>query len=450
MGHRTASLKQMIRLRLLLTLTLVYSLLALIGYQLVHQSHIRQEQAGLVKEAETIVRLLSNNALTVETALTIFGDSEATSLSHQKNITNKNDNNKVALVDGYYQVAKKIPGADDYLVFRRPAQANTQLLIFLVLLGLLLITITYLVLSASLDQVFRLFGRINDLFKTVITQPSLKTLPLNETEVVYTETKDLVDNLNEMMLIIDDQNTKQLRFISDVSHELRTPVSVMKGYMSMLLRWGKEDPVVLEESLQASLKETTRMEIMIKDMLDMIRIRGSFEEHRNDVTDVEDSLETVLSNFKILHSDVLFKLTSDEVLPFAKIYQVHFEQILVILIDNAIKYSPAKKEIDISLHMVNQHLKLHVRDKGQGISPEDTKHIFDRFFRASSSRNRQETSAGVGIGLSLLKQITDAYNIEVDVKSILGQGTEFILSLPTEDLSDVETSYNEQPANTLS
>lgn len=440
MSSQKFSLKWKIITNVWFTFSVVYVVLAVVGYQLASQQANRQQEQTLLTQIQEAKMFLENGDYNLQddSLAALLAPDTNTRVTFSGYLEEGLPLETVNLKENTYVVVTQLPS---YRLYLRLDQAKTgvgHLVAPLFVVWLVLVLLIGFILLESLKREFRIFSRINQVFATVIKQPSLKTLPFNG--VIYTETEELVSNLNDMLAIVDDQNLKQLRFISDVSHELRTPVSVIKGYMSMLLRWGKEDPVVLNESLQASLKETSRMEIMIKDMLDMIRIQGSFEDHQDDVTEVDDSLDTVLSNFKLLYSDVVFNTKMDDFLPLAKIYQVHFEQVLVILIDNAIKYSPAKKEIDVTVVAADNGLKLSVRDRGQGISDEDIKHIFDRFFRSSESRNRQETSAGVGIGLSLLKQITDAYGIAVDVESVINQGTTFTLLIPVADLSDSDST----------
>ncbi|HGI7859677.1 TPA: sensor histidine kinase [Streptococcus pyogenes] len=230
----------------------------------------------------------------------------------------------------------------------------------------------------------------------------------------------------------DITHTKlQSRFISDVSHELRTPVAIIKGHIGLLQRWGKDDSDILEESLTATAHEADRMAIMINDMLDMIRVQGSFEGYQNDMTVLEDSIETVVGNFRVLREDFIFTWQSENPKTIARIYKNHFEQALMILIDNAVKYSRKEKKIAINLSVTGkQEAIVRVQDKGEGISKEDIEHIFERFYRTDKSRNRTSTQAGLGIGLSILKQIVDGYHLQMKVESELNEGSVFILHIP--------------------
>ncbi len=204
--------------------------------------------------------------------------------------------------------------------------------------------------------------------------------------------------------------------------------------MDLLQRWGKNDPEILEESLEAASHEANRMTIMINDMLDSIRVKGSFENHRNDTCDLNSSIRTVIGNFRVLHEDYQFYLNDFESSErLAQIYSQHFEQAITILIDNAVKYSPVNKEIQVTIKALEDEMLVQVQDNGEGISKEDINHIFERFYRSDKARNRTTTQSGVGIGLSILYQIVEAYRCRIDVSSELGVGTRFDLYIPFAD-----------------
>lgn len=100
------------------------------------------------------------------------------------------------------------------------------------------------------------------------------------------------------------------------------------------------------------------------------------------------------------------------------------------MIDNAVKYSPVNKEIQVTIKALEDEMLVQVQDNGEGISKEDIEHIFERFYRSDKARNRTTTQSGVGIGLSILYQIVEAYRCHIDVSSELGVGTRFDLYIP--------------------
>ncbi len=245
------------------------------------------------------------------------------------------------------------------------------------------------------------------------------------------EIERLSMSFDNMLEQIEGYARRQTRFVSDVSHELRTPIAVIKGHLGLLQRWGKDDPEILCESLDAAYHEADRMSIMVNDMLDMVRVQGSFDLHKGEITDLKQSIDLVLGNFRILYPDFRFSLTStiDDCI-YAEIYKDHFEQAILILIDNGVKYSAGSRNIHVTLDVLGDDAIVKVRDEGEGISQEDLNHIFKRFYRTDKSRNRVSTQGGLGIGLAILKQIVDAYNLKVSVSSVVDEGTEFILVIP--------------------
>ena len=300
------------------------------------------------------------------------------------------------------------------------------LLIFLeVGMTVLVIAVTVVVLTSIL----RPMRQLHETMGIIIDSPS--DLELRSKIESHDEIGALALNFNCMMDKIQENNQMQMRFLSDVSHELRTPIAVIKGHMDLLQRWGKNDPEILEESLEAASHEANRMTIMINDMLDSIRVKGSFDNHRNDTCDLNSSIRTVIGNFRVLHDDYQFYLNDSEGSDRpAQIYSQHFEQVITILIDNAVKYSPVNKKIQVTIKALEDEMLVQVQDNGEGISKEDIEHIFERFYRSDKARNRTTTQSGVGIGLSILYQIVEAYRCHIDVSSELGVGTRFDLYIP--------------------
>lgn len=137
---------------------------------------------------------------------------------------------------------------------------------------------TVLVIAATvvvLTSILRPMRQLHETMGVITDSPS--DLELRSKIESHDEIGDLAVNFNRMMDKIQENNQMQMRFLSDVSHELRTPIAVIKGHMDLLQRWGKNDPEILEESLEAASHEANRMTIMINDMLDSIRVKGSLK-----------------------------------------------------------------------------------------------------------------------------------------------------------------------------
>lgn len=306
---------------------------------------------------------------------------------------------------------------------------RARLLFWLLVVELFGTSLAYLIILIATRRFLKPLHNLHEVMRNISENPN--NLNLRSDISSGDEIEELSVIFDNMLDKVETHTKLQSRFISDVSHELRTPVAIIKGHIGLLQRWGKDDSDILEESLTATAHEADRMAIMINDMLDMIRVQGSFEGHQNDTTVLENSIETVIGNFRVLREDFEFTWHSENNETVARIYKNHFEQALVILIDNAVKYSRQDKKISIDLKVNDkQEAIVRVQDKGEGISKEDIKHIFERFYRTDKSRNRTSTQAGLGIGLSILKQIVDGYHLQMEVESELNQGSVFILHIP--------------------
>lgn len=243
------------------------------------------------------------------------------------------------------------------------------------------------------------------------------------------ELADLSDIFNNMLDRMRSYTEQQEQFVEDVSHELRTPVAVIEGHLNMLKRWGKDDPEILEESIDASVQEISRMKTLVQEMLDLSRAEQVDIYYKNETAPAREIVYQVFNNFKMLYPE--FRFTIDDDLQEEKtvqIYRDHFEQILIIIMDNAIKYSTERKEVHLSISSNQQELELAIQDFGEGITQENINKIFHRFYRVDKARAR--TKGGNGLGLSIVKKLLDSYKGQIMAESSLGQGTIFRVSLP--------------------
>ena len=238
------------------------------------------------------------------------------------------------------------------------------------------------------------------------------------------EISELAIHFNELMDQLETSFNQQKQFVEDASHELRTPLSVLNGNLMMLNRWGKDDREVLNKSLVSSLREVDRMDKLVKDLLELSRLDS---EKTVDATipmiNPINVIEKVVNDFEMTHPEFMFSLQlfDGTLLPMK---EQHLEQLLTILIDNAIKYSNDDKRVTIHY----QHRELTIQDFGIGIPKEDVLHVTDRFYRVEKSRNRKK--GGYGIGLSIALKLMEAYKGSLVIESQLGKGTSVKLVFP--------------------
>ena len=207
-------------------------------------------------------------------------------------------------------------------------------------------------------------------------------------------------------------------------------------------RWGKDDPEVLDESLQASLQEIERMKSLVQEMLDLSRAEQVEIHYKNEKTSIKPLILQTINNFKLIYPDYVFNLDDDirdDVS--VSIYRNHLEQILVIILDNAVKYSTDRKEIHVSIAIDNQNVDIAIQDFGEGMTQEDTERIFNRFYRVDKARSRHK--GGNGLGLAIARELLTGYKGTVFVESVLEHGSIFRIKLPvyrdqTKDIKENE------------
>ncbi|WP_311407084.1 sensor histidine kinase, partial [Liquorilactobacillus uvarum] len=294
---------------------------------------------------------------------------------------------------GYIQVTNRLVEYD--------AARNKLLLIFLVF-GL-----TAVLASSLLGYVLSLWllRPIGDINKTIDKINEAEDGdPVANIRVPALRYNDELSNLGNLFNNMLDQMQRyieqQQQFVEDVSHELRTPVAIIQGHLELLNRWGKDDPEVLSESISASLQEINRMKSLVQEMLDLSRAEQVEIHFGKEITDAREVVLQVFNNFKMIKPDFAFVLDDDlNESTAVRMYRNHLEQVLIILLDNAVKYSTKREEIHLSVAKNARYVDIAVQDFGEGISQENIKRVFNRFYRVDKARSRDK--GGNGLGLSI-------------------------------------------------
>ena len=295
-----------------------------------------------------------------------------------------------------------------------------QLLIMEALVSIGLAYFISRLISKPIEQIHDIIASINE--DNIDSKRLIIPKKNDEFAVVSQQFNELLDKISFYI-------SQQKHFVEDVSHELRTPVAIVEGHLKLLNRWGKDDPEVLEESLEASLAEIKRMKTLVQEMLDLSRAPQVREQYKDATAEVVDTLTQIVSNFKVLYPDFTFVFDIDSKADLlSPIYRNHFEQVIIILLDNAVKYSTNRKEIIVSLSTVADQVEIGIQDFGMGLSEEDKKKVFSRFYRVDKARSRER--GGNGLGLSIAKELIEGYNGSISLTSHLDQGTVFKVKLP--------------------
>ncbi|MBQ6510331.1 MAG: hypothetical protein IJI07_12725 [Flexilinea sp.] len=233
-----------------------------------------------------------------------------------------------------------------------------------------------------------------------------------------------VNNLIERMR---ESYRAQARFVSDASHELRTPIAVIKGYADMLDRWGKTDEKVLTESIDAIKSESEHMNYLVEQLLFLARGDNGKTKMVFADFDLAQMIREVYDEYVMIDSEHIYRCNAEGAIPaYGDVSML--KQTARILLDNAKKYTPEGGQISISADCENGIPSFTVQDSGIGIDSESLPHIFDRFYRADSSRTRG--TGGSGLGLSIARWIVSRHGGRFDVLTREDLGTRISVYLP--------------------
>ena len=325
---------------------------------------------------------------------------------------------KSRVLIGYLSVTNRLEN------LKQLKQELNQLAMVIIFVSAVIAVILGYLLS---NQMTKPIQKIQEIISSISEENiSMKRIAISEK---HDEFAVVSKHFNELLDKISFYIEQQKHFVEDVSHELRTPVAIVEGHLKLLNRWGKDDPEVLEESLQASLVELQRMKTLVQEMFDLSRAPQVKEQYKDATTNVTEVAKQVVHNFRVLYPE--FTFTFDDDLKhdlWIPIYLNHLEQVVIILMDNAVKYSLDRKEIILSLSKGEEHVEIAVQDFGMGMTEEDRKKVFSRFYRVDKARSRER--GGNGLGLSIAKELIESYDGEISVTTLLNHGSIFKITLP--------------------
>ena len=226
------------------------------------------------------------------------------------------------------------------------------------------------------------------------------------------------------------QATEELQtaLLNSISHDLRTPLVSITGALSSL----REDSIALDEATRRSLVDTAsgeaaRLNHLVGNLLDMTRVEAGAMRVAQEPCDVQDVIGSALERLEGLLKDRPVKVDLAN-LPLVSMDFVLMVQVLVNLLDNAIKYSAPGTPIDVCARVTNSHYEITVADRGVGIPPEDLARVFDKFYRVQ----RPDGVIGTGLGLAICKGIVEAHSGNIRAENRQGGGSIFTLTLPLE------------------
>lgn len=216
------------------------------------------------------------------------------------------------------------------------------------------------------------------------------------------------------------------RFVGDASHELRTPLTSVRGYTELYRTGMVSDPDMVLSKID---EESARMKLLVEDLLALTRAEGA-RLHTRDV-DMFEVVSSVKSTARAAFPDRVLTVDNEALgVPMVKGDPDRLHQVMLNLVSNAFKHGGPDAEVTITIRENLDKVFIEVTDNGVGMSQEDADHIFERFYRADSSRNRS-SGGGSGLGLAITKSIIEAHGGAITVRTAPGEGSTFTLSLPT-------------------
>ncbi len=307
----------------------------------------------------------------------------------------------------------------------RPMEEMLDRLVFVLLIG------SPLAVVVSMLGGWFLAGRALRPVDT-ITHTAQRIAAGDLTQRIHTTATDeigrLASTFNDMIARLEASIRQIRQFSADASHELRTPLTITKGETELALR-KERTPEVYREVLESNLEEIDRMSRIVDELLFLSRADLGEIKIAQEPVQLDQLVQEIQHQAITLGKDrevetIVGKLETTEVLG----DEWRLRELLLNVVDNAVKYSKEKGIVEINLEHANGMAKLSVKDNGIGIAPEEQKMIFHRFFRSDAARAHAQK--GTGLGLAICKWIAETHRGTIEVESAFGHGSCFTISLP--------------------
>ncbi|WP_302654139.1 cell wall metabolism sensor histidine kinase WalK [uncultured Clostridium sp.] len=430
---------------IIVSIICVYSVVQLIS---MNMRTIEYEEEQIEKRYEELSYILSNIELKDNTLNDIIKDDDEIIRIYQDNYIKYKSKNDIwdkiplstneelkvnfryidwdlyVVLDGKIEIDNKdyrIQIVHGDTIFDEIMENYFQTLLISLFIGIILSIIGAIYLSK------RFVGRLKNLSNTIneVKENGIKY------RVEISNTNDEFDKVNilfnDMLDEVEEAFNEQSRFVSDASHELRTPLTALQGHLRMIKRWGKNDKERLEKSLDICISETERLTKIVGDLLTLSRCDNEII-NLSEIEKIQAKqiILQIIEHYKILNNTTKFKLIMDENL-MLKIKQDHLKQILIIFIDNAIKYNDKDEcVIDINIFEKNENILFNIRDNGKGIPKDEIPYILNRFYKVDKSRKNNNS---FGLGLSIADKIISLYGGRIKIYSEEGIYTEIVLKI---------------------
>lgn len=381
----------------------------------------------IIKDDDEIIRIYQDNYIKYKSKNDIWDKIPLSTNEELKVNFRYIDWDLYVVLDGKIEIDNKdyrIQIVHGDTIFDEIMENYFQTLLISLFIGIILSIIGAIYLSK------RFVGRLKNLSNTIneVKENGIKY------RVEISNTNDEFDKVNilfnDMLDEVEEAFNEQSRFVSDASHELRTPLTALQGHLRMIKRWGKNDKERLEKSLDICISETERLTKIVGDLLTLSRCDNEII-NLSEIEKIQAKqiILQIIEHYKILNNTTKFKLIMDENL-MLKIKQDHLKQILIIFIDNAIKYNDKDEcVIDINIFEKNENILFNIRDNGKGIPKDEIPYILNRFYKVDKSRKNNNS---FGLGLSIADKIISLYGGNIKIYSEEGIYTEIVLKIKNE------------------
>jgi heavy metal sensor kinase len=241
----------------------------------------------------------------------------------------------------------------------------------------------------------------------------------------------LIDSFNQTLNRLEQLFTTQKRFIADVSHELRTPLTVIKGNVGLLRKMKKPD----EESLQSIEDEVDRLTRMVGDLLLLAQAESGKLPLNLVKVELDSLIMEVFQQVKLIAGEKVHLHIKQIEPAIITADKDRLKQVYLNLLANAVKYTPAGGNVEVSMWIADGRAYSSIKDTGPGIPKEDLPHIFERFYRGDKARTRSIEGSSFGLGLSIAYWIVKNHGGSIEVESKEGEGSLFIINIPADQKS---------------
>lgn len=278
----------------------------------------------------------------------------------------------------------------------------------------------YWLMRRSLQPVDEITSRAEGITSTNLSE----RLPVIKTG---DELERLSRSLNRMIARLEDAFQHINRFSADASHELRTPLTILYLELEGIIQNHQLSPELVDQ-IGSALEETQRLSSIVESLLVISRLDAGDMQMERVALDLGELTSSTAEQMKLLAEEKAIEMRCNvDSAVYVEGDRSRLKQVVVNLVDNAIKYTPRGGQVEIRVSADHDHAWLEVADNGVGISAEVLPHVFERFYRADKARSRD--SGGVGLGLAIVKAICTAHGAEIKIASAEGQGSRFTVEM---------------------